>query len=176
MIALYLKLLPSKSRLPGTKAQLIHMFFFCKWPKSLNVGTCKIFRSDVLGQVMPLVGRDWSHSGVARLFSAIKVLCFLKNVLFYSFSPICLCGIIPNFVLISMITFYVWTRKMVINYCSLVLEQLFRRISRRASSSIWNRYDYNCHLMLSCSTWFSNFYWSRHICGTSTMILYFIST
>jgi phosphatidate phosphatase LPIN len=31
------------------------------------------FRSDVLGQVMPLVGRDWSHSGVARLFSAIKV-------------------------------------------------------------------------------------------------------
>lgn len=32
-------------------------------------------RSDVLGQVMPLVGRDWSQSGVARLFSAIKV-CF----------------------------------------------------------------------------------------------------
>nr|CAB3449360.1 unnamed protein product [Digitaria exilis] len=30
------------------------------------------FKSDVLGQVMPLVGRDWSHSGVARLFSAIK--------------------------------------------------------------------------------------------------------
>jgi phosphatidate phosphatase LPIN len=29
-------------------------------------------RSDVLGQVMPLVGRDWSQSGVARLFSAIK--------------------------------------------------------------------------------------------------------
>ncbi|KAG8068406.1 hypothetical protein GUJ93_ZPchr0005g14576 [Zizania palustris] len=28
--------------------------------------------SDVLGQVMPLVGRDWSQSGVARLFSAIK--------------------------------------------------------------------------------------------------------
>ncbi|MED6110566.1 phosphatidate phosphatase pah1 [Stylosanthes scabra] len=29
-------------------------------------------RSDVLGQVMPLVGKDWSQSGVARLFSAIK--------------------------------------------------------------------------------------------------------
>ncbi|VAH08156.1 unnamed protein product [Triticum turgidum subsp. durum] len=27
---------------------------------------------NVLGQVMPLVGRDWSQSGVARLFSAIK--------------------------------------------------------------------------------------------------------
>ncbi|KAL5135257.1 Phosphatidate phosphatase PAH1 [Glycine soja] len=30
------------------------------------------FRSDVLGQFMPLVGKDWSQSGVARLFSAIK--------------------------------------------------------------------------------------------------------
>jgi len=35
------------------------------------------FRSDVLGQVMPLVGRDWTQSGVARLFSAIKVCTFL---------------------------------------------------------------------------------------------------
>jgi len=32
------------------------------------------FRSDVLGQFMPLVGKDWSQSGVARLFSAIKVI------------------------------------------------------------------------------------------------------
>lgn len=30
-------------------------------------------RSDVLGQFMPLVGVDWSQSGVAHLFSAIKV-------------------------------------------------------------------------------------------------------
>ncbi|PKA63272.1 phosphatidate phosphatase LPIN [Apostasia shenzhenica] len=29
-------------------------------------------RSDVLGQVMPLVGKDWTQYGVARLFSAIK--------------------------------------------------------------------------------------------------------
>jgi phosphatidate phosphatase LPIN len=48
------------------------MFFCCKWPKSLEVLNFTFFRSDVLGQVMPLVGRDWSHSGVARLFSAIK--------------------------------------------------------------------------------------------------------
>lgn len=34
-----------------------------------------VCRSDVLGQFMPLVGRDWTQSGVARLFSAIKV-CF----------------------------------------------------------------------------------------------------
>ena len=34
------------------------------------------FRSDVLGQFMPLVGKDWSQSGVARLFSAIKVIFF----------------------------------------------------------------------------------------------------
>ncbi|KAK1422209.1 hypothetical protein QVD17_25169 [Tagetes erecta] len=31
-----------------------------------------ITRSDVLGQFMPLVGRDWSHIGVTHLFSAIK--------------------------------------------------------------------------------------------------------
>jgi len=35
------------------------------------------FRSDVLGQVMPLVGKDWTQSGVARLFSAIKVCTFI---------------------------------------------------------------------------------------------------
>ncbi|KAL1813182.1 hypothetical protein DCAR_0625479 [Daucus carota subsp. sativus] len=31
-----------------------------------------ITKSDVLGQFMPLVGRDWTQSGVARLFGAIK--------------------------------------------------------------------------------------------------------
>ncbi|KAL8230899.1 hypothetical protein R6Q57_000677 [Mikania cordata] len=31
-----------------------------------------ITKSDVLGQFMPLVGRDWSHVGVTHLFSAIK--------------------------------------------------------------------------------------------------------
>ncbi|WZZ05995.1 hypothetical protein YC2023_091916 [Brassica napus] len=31
-----------------------------------------ITKSDVLGQFMPLVGRDWTQSGVAKLFSAIK--------------------------------------------------------------------------------------------------------
>ncbi|RWW33092.1 hypothetical protein GW17_00002205 [Ensete ventricosum] len=31
-----------------------------------------VVKSDVLGQFMPLVGRDWTQSGVAGLFSAIK--------------------------------------------------------------------------------------------------------
>lgn len=30
-----------------------------------------ITRSDVWGQLMPIVGRDWSHSGVAEFFSRI---------------------------------------------------------------------------------------------------------
>ena len=35
------------------------------WP----ISAC---RSDVLGQLMPIVGRDWSHTGVAELFTKIK--------------------------------------------------------------------------------------------------------
>lgn len=60
-----------------------------------------VSRSDVLGQFMPLVGRDWTQSGVARLFSAIKVrLCLTFNFPKSSFD---LCGlpsllILPKFV------------------------------------------------------------------------------
>jgi hypothetical protein len=59
-------------------------------------------RSDVLGQVMPLVGRDWSQSGVARLFSAIKV-CLTKCLIFFYFV---LDGIIYSIALLPMIIFY----------------------------------------------------------------------
>jgi phosphatidate phosphatase LPIN len=31
-----------------------------------------ITRSDALGHVLPMLGRDWSHSGVAKLFSSIR--------------------------------------------------------------------------------------------------------
>ena len=31
-----------------------------------------ITRSDILGNIMPLMGKDWSHSGVTSLFSNIK--------------------------------------------------------------------------------------------------------
>ncbi|XP_020274290.1 phosphatidate phosphatase PAH2-like isoform X2 [Asparagus officinalis] len=39
-----------------------------------------ITKSDVLGQFMPLVGKDWSQTGVAHLFSAIKVEEILLKV------------------------------------------------------------------------------------------------
>lgn len=42
--------------------------------RELNMLCC--CRSDVLGQVMPLVGKDWTQLGVTRLFSAIKVIPF----------------------------------------------------------------------------------------------------
>ena len=29
------------------------------------------YRSDVLGQILPIVGRDWSQSGVAKLYTNI---------------------------------------------------------------------------------------------------------
>lgn len=38
-------------------------------------------RSDLLGQFMPLVGKDWSQTGVAHLFSAIKVCCISSYVI-----------------------------------------------------------------------------------------------
>jgi phosphatidate phosphatase LPIN len=31
-----------------------------------------ITKSDVLGHIMPVIGRDWAQSGVARLFSKIR--------------------------------------------------------------------------------------------------------
>lgn len=40
-----------------------------------------VSRSDVLGQFMPLVGKDWTHTGIAHLFSAIKVVSLI--ILFY---------------------------------------------------------------------------------------------
>jgi len=35
-------------------------------PRSLS------YRSDVLGHVLPIVGKDWAQSGVAQLFTKIK--------------------------------------------------------------------------------------------------------
>ena len=34
--------------------------------------SCTRFRSDVAGQVLPLLGKDWTHYGVIELFSAIE--------------------------------------------------------------------------------------------------------
>jgi len=56
------------------KQQVDAHIYLWKWNAKIVISDVDgtITRSDVLGQVMPLVGRDWSHSGVARLFSAIK--------------------------------------------------------------------------------------------------------
>ena len=45
-------------------------------------------RSDVLGQFMPLVGKDWTQSGVAKLFSAIKVIPLVHFIRFENSYPI----------------------------------------------------------------------------------------
>lgn len=50
--------------------KILQMFMFCH----------NNYRSDVLGQFMPLVGVDWSQNGVAHLFSAIKVFVLLMLV------------------------------------------------------------------------------------------------
>lgn len=56
------------------KQQVDARIYLWRWDARIVVtdvdGT--ITKSDVLGQFMPLVGRDWSQTGVAHLFSAIK--------------------------------------------------------------------------------------------------------
>lgn len=37
-----------------------------------NLIVMNFHRSDVLGHIFPLVGKDWAQSGVAQLFTKIK--------------------------------------------------------------------------------------------------------
>lgn len=48
--------------------------FLWRWDAKIVISDVDgtITRSDLLGQVMPLVGMDWSQTGVAHLFTAIK--------------------------------------------------------------------------------------------------------
>ncbi|KAI3762941.1 hypothetical protein L1987_53384 [Smallanthus sonchifolius] len=48
--------------------------FLWRWDTRIVISDVDgtITKSDVLGQFMPLVGKDWSHIGVTNLFSAIK--------------------------------------------------------------------------------------------------------
>ncbi|KAJ0776584.1 putative phosphatidate phosphatase [Helianthus annuus] len=48
--------------------------FLWKWDTHIVISDVDgtITKSDVLGQFMPMVGKDWSHIGVTNLFSAIK--------------------------------------------------------------------------------------------------------
>ncbi|XP_020593461.1 LOW QUALITY PROTEIN: phosphatidate phosphatase PAH1-like [Phalaenopsis equestris] len=56
------------------KQQVDAHIYLWKWNARIVISDVDgtITKSDVLGQVMPLVGKDWTQSGVARLFSAIK--------------------------------------------------------------------------------------------------------
>ncbi|KAG8377630.1 hypothetical protein BUALT_Bualt08G0053000 [Buddleja alternifolia] len=54
--------------------QVEAQIFLWRWDTRIVISDVDgtITRSDLLGQVMPLVGMDWSQTGVAHLFSAIK--------------------------------------------------------------------------------------------------------
>ncbi|XP_057832207.2 phosphatidate phosphatase PAH1 isoform X2 [Cryptomeria japonica] len=56
------------------KQQVDARIYLWKWNTRIVISDVDgtITKSDVLGQVMPLVGKDWTQTGVARLFSAIK--------------------------------------------------------------------------------------------------------
>ncbi|XP_044506090.1 phosphatidate phosphatase PAH1-like isoform X2 [Mangifera indica] len=61
------------TRVLGTQQVNAHIYLW-KWNARIVISDVDgtITKSDVLGQFMPLVGRDWTQSGVAKLFSAIK--------------------------------------------------------------------------------------------------------
>ncbi|KAL6145921.1 hypothetical protein ACLB2K_056604 [Fragaria x ananassa] len=61
------------TRVLGTQQVDAHIYLW-KWNARIVISDVDgtITKSDVLGQFMPLVGKDWTQSGVARLFSAIK--------------------------------------------------------------------------------------------------------
>ncbi|PIN00703.1 Phosphatidate phosphatase [Handroanthus impetiginosus] len=61
------------TRVLGSQKVEAHMYLW-KWNTRIVISDVDgtITKSDVLGQFMPLVGKDWTHSGIARLFSAIK--------------------------------------------------------------------------------------------------------
>ncbi|KAG6434790.1 hypothetical protein SASPL_106433 [Salvia splendens] len=56
------------------KQQVDARIFLWRWDTKIVISDVDgtITRSDLLGQVMPLVGVDWSQIGVAHLFTAIK--------------------------------------------------------------------------------------------------------
>ncbi|XP_020275805.1 phosphatidate phosphatase PAH1-like [Asparagus officinalis] len=60
-------------RFLGTQQVNAHIYLW-KWNTRIVISDVDgtITRSDILGQVMPLVGKDWTQSGVANLFSAIE--------------------------------------------------------------------------------------------------------
>ncbi|BBH06066.1 Lipin family protein [Prunus dulcis] len=64
---------PKSNLVWGTQQVDAHIYLW-KWNARIVISDVDgtITKSDVLGQFMPLVGKDWTQSGVARLFCAIK--------------------------------------------------------------------------------------------------------
>ncbi|CAN8259941.1 unnamed protein product [Cochlearia groenlandica] len=61
------------TRVLGTQEVDAHIYRW-RWDTKIVISDVDgtITKSDVLGQFMPLVGKDWTQSGVAKLFSAIE--------------------------------------------------------------------------------------------------------
>ncbi|KAL3646706.1 hypothetical protein CASFOL_009250 [Castilleja foliolosa] len=61
------------TRVLGSQTVEAHIYLW-KWNTRIVISDVDgtITKSDVLGQFMPLVGKDWTHTGIAHLFSAIK--------------------------------------------------------------------------------------------------------
>jgi phosphatidate phosphatase LPIN len=57
----------------GTTRCSCHLYLW-KWSDKIVISDIDgtITKSDVLGHVLPVIGRDWAQSGVAELFTKIK--------------------------------------------------------------------------------------------------------
>ncbi|KAL4285519.1 hypothetical protein GQ457_16G023070 [Hibiscus cannabinus] len=86
------------TRVFGNQQVDAHLYLW-KWNDKIVISDVDgtITKSDVLGQFMPLVGRDWTQSGVAKLFSAIKENGY--QLLFLSARAIVQAYITRNFLL-----------------------------------------------------------------------------
>jgi phosphatidate phosphatase LPIN len=86
-----------KSRLSGTQILKSDIYLWDDDDKIIISdidGT--ITRSDVLGQIMPMIGKDWSHEGVTDLFTS-----FEKNgykMLYLTARALCQSGTTKNFI------------------------------------------------------------------------------
>ena len=61
------------NRSQGTSRCSCHLYLW-KWSDKIVISDIDgtITKSDVLGHVLPVIGRDWAQSGVAELFTKIK--------------------------------------------------------------------------------------------------------
>ncbi|MCD7464036.1 hypothetical protein HAX54_051955 [Datura stramonium] len=82
------------TRVLGEQKVESHIYLW-KWNTKIVISDVDgtITKSDVLGQFMPLVGKDWTHFGTARLFSAIKrlsqsIFSKARDAVFLTYYPV----------------------------------------------------------------------------------------